>query len=187
MKKILILLIILSQLSIVNAQITISDVTMPKNVTLEGTKLSLNGAGLREKLWIDLYVAGLYVKTKTSDANTIINANEPASIKLEIVSSLISSKKMIDAVNEGFKKATNKNTASIKSYIEDFITAFKEEIKVGDVYDINYSPKKGVSVLKNNKLVKAVGGNLTFKKALFGIWLGKDPADDDLKDGMLGE
>jgi hypothetical protein len=94
---------------------------------------------------------------------------------------------MIDAVNEGFEKATNKNTAPIKSDIESFITAFKEEIKVGDVYDINYSPEKGVSVLKNNKLVKTVGGNLAFKKALFGIWLGEDPADDDLKDGMLGK
>jgi hypothetical protein len=84
MKKILILLIILLQLSVVNAQITISDVTMPKNVTIKGTTLSLNGAGLREKLWIDLYVAGLYIKTKTTNANTIINANEPISIKLKL-------------------------------------------------------------------------------------------------------
>ena len=27
---------------------------------------------------------------------------------------------------------------------------------------------------------------LEFKQALFGIWLGGNPADDDLKEGMLG-
>jgi len=27
---------------------------------------------------------------------------------------------------------------------------------------------------------------MEFKKALFGIWLGEEPADENLKQGMLG-
>ena len=33
--------------------------------------------------------------------------------------------------------------------------------------------------------VEAIEG-LDFKKAVFGIWLGKEPADSNLKEGMLG-
>ena len=39
-------------------------------------------------------------------------------------------------------------------------------------------------VYKNGKEVGVVEG-LDFKKALFAIWLGEDPADDDLKEAML--
>ena len=28
---------------------------------------------------------------------------------------------------------------------------------------------------------------IDFKKGLFGIWLGEDPADSDLKKGLLGQ
>ena len=37
---------------------------------------------------------------------------------------------------------------------------------------------------KNNKKVKTIKG-LKFKQAAFGIWLCDDPADKDLKEGML--
>jgi len=49
-----------------------------------------------------------------------------------------------------------------------------------------YVPGQGVQVSKNGELKTLVPG-LAFKEALFGIWLGKEPADDDLKDDMLGK
>ena len=39
---------------------------------------------------------------------------------------------------------------------------------------------------KNGNKKGSIAG-LEFKKALFGIWLGDKPADDDLKTGMLGK
>ena len=46
-------------------------------------------------------------------------------------------------------------------------------------YPIKFANKNGVK--------KGTIEGLDFKKALFGIWLGNKPADDDLKDGMLGK
>ena len=69
--------------------------------------------GVREKLWIDLYAGGLYLTKKSSDADAIMSANEPMAIKLHIVSKLISSDKMIEAVDEGFENSTNDNTAPL--------------------------------------------------------------------------
>jgi len=108
------------------------------------------------------------------------------SIKLHIVSKLISSDKMVDAVNEGFENATNGNTKSIDSEIEQFRSFFKEEIKKNDVFDIVYIPDTGVTAYKNGKELGTIKG-MNFKKALFGIWLSNRPADDDLKNSMLGK
>jgi len=187
MKKIILILFLGSLMFQAQAQITIGDVTMPKKVKVGTSVLTLKGAGVREKFWLDLYVAGLYVKSISKDAVSIINADEHISIKIHIVSSLITSKKMIDAVNEGFEKSTNKNTAPIQTQIDAFKDAFKDEIKVDDVFDIFYVPNKGTVVIKNGKLAGKMDGGLAFRKALFGIWIGNDPADNGLKDDLLGK
>lgn len=167
------------------AQMTIADITLPAKQEINGSTLSLNGGGLREKLWIDLYVGGLYVTTKTSDAKKIINADEAMNMHIEIVSGLITREKFLDAVNEGFENSTNGNTSKFAEEIPAFIAAFKDEIVKGDKIDISYTPKKGVVVWKNGKMLTSIRG-LEFKKALFAIWLGDKPADKNLMKGMLG-
>lgn len=168
-----------------NAQATISGVTLPATMKVKGTELVLNGGGIRKKLWIELYVGGLYIGEKSTDAKKIIEADEMMAMKLSITSKLITSDKMIEAVDEGFEKSTGGNTAPISSKIQLFKSAFSDAIVEKDVFDIVYIPGKGTSVFKNNNYVKTVSG-LDFKQALWGIWLGDEPADDGLKTGMLG-
>jgi hypothetical protein len=168
-----------------SAQITIEDVTLAPTFKAGDNSLSLNGGGLREKYFLDLYIGGLYVTTKTSDAQAIIDADEPMSIQLNIISDLITSEKMIASTEEGFEKSTDGKQEDLRKDIDLFMAAFKEEIKDGNVFDITYSPANGVEVFKNGTKTTTVG-DLAFKKALFGIWLCNDPADKDLKKGMLG-
>jgi len=168
------------------AQEEISGVTPAKTIEVGGQKLDFNGAGLREKFFLDLYVGALYVKTKSSDDKTIMNADESMAITLDIVSTLITSEKMIDAVDEGFVKSTKGNTAPFKDKIQSFKDAFKEEIVEGDHFVIVYVKGSGTEVHKNGKKIKTIEG-LDFKKALFGIWFCDEPADEDLKEGMLGK
>ncbi len=185
MKKTILLICCLISMGM-SAQTTISDVRLPQNETFSGQSLILNGAGTREKFWMDMYVGALYLDTKSSNAQQIMAAQKPMAIKLHIVSKLISSKRMIDAVNEGFENSTNKNTAPISSEIEKFKSFFSEEINKNDVFDIVYLPDSGVTVYKNGK-EKGVIKGMDFKKALFGIWLSNKPADKDLKEAMLGK
>ena len=149
-----------------------------------GHTLLLQGSGVREKLFLDLYVAGLYTKTPSHDADQIIRADEPMAISLHIVSSLISSEKMQNATMEGFEKATKNNIAPIKESIEAFIEVFKEPITKGDYYELIYTPQKGVEIFKNKEFKRAIEG-LAFKQALFGIWLGEEPAQESLKEDLL--
>ncbi|MCP9200143.1 chalcone isomerase family protein [Gramella sp. GC03-9] len=186
MKKVLFLMIAVMSINLSSAQTKVGGVSLPNNETFQGESLKLNGAGVREKLWIDLYAGGLYLANKSSNASTIMAANEPMAIKLHIVSKLISSDKMIEAVNDGFESSTNGNTAPLKSKIDKFKSFFMEEITKNDVFDIVYLPTKGVVAYKNDKELGTIEG-MEFKKALFGIWLSNNPADDDLKEAMLGK
>ncbi|WP_373056449.1 chalcone isomerase family protein [Zunongwangia sp. H14] len=186
MKKYLFFILALCSIAMAPAQTKIGGVVLPNSLNYGNNSLVLNGAGVREKLWIDLYAGGLYLSDKTSDANTILMANKPMAIKLHIISKLITSDKMLDAVNEGFENSTNGNTSHISEEIKKFQNLFKEEIKKNDVFDLIYNPGKGVIVLKNGEEKGIIKGE-EFKKALFGIWLANRPADDDLKEAMLGK
>lgn len=167
------------------AQTEISGVTPEKSIKVGDQNLVFNGAGLREKLFLDLYVGSLYLEAKSTDSKTIMSANNSMAITLDIVSDLITSEKMIDAINEGFENSTNGNTAALKPKIDAFKNAFKEEIKEGDDFIIYYTKAEGSVVVKNGKKIKSIEG-IDFKRALFGIWLCDEPADEDLKEGMLG-
>jgi hypothetical protein len=168
------------------AQTKINDISFPDTYTAGKDKLVLNGGGTREKYWMDMYVAGLYLTAKNKDAAGILDANSSMAIKINIVSSLITSSRMREAVEEGFRKSTGGKEEIYKDKIALFENAFSEEIKKGDVFDIVYAAET-VSIYKNNTLKAEVKGGMDFKKAVFGIWLGNDPADADLKDGMLGK
>lgn len=168
------------------AQYKISGIEMPYTLKSEQNTLVINGAGVREKYFMDMYVGGLYLKAKKSDAVAIMKADESMAIRLHIVSGLITSEKMTTAVDEGFKNSTGGNTSPLLSKINQFKDVFKEKINKGDVYDLIYEPAKGVSIIKNGKTAAVISG-LDFKMALFGIWLCDKPADTGLKKDMLGK
>ena len=168
------------------AQTEIAGVELPNTVQIETDEAEINGAGIREKFWIDLYAGGLYSTEKFSDADQVIKAKKPMGIKIHIVSKLISSKKMKDAVEEGFQNSTKENTDPLRDKIDKFISFFEDEIVKNDVFDIYYHPDSGVKVYKNDELKGSIKG-ASFKEALFGIWFCDEPADDDLKEAMLGK
>src|SRR5512140_2786267 len=84
----------------------IAGITMPDSFTAGDTPLVLNGAGVRTKLAISIYAGGLYLKMKSTAAAAIIDADEPMSIRLHIVSGLITPKDFEEATRDGFNRAT---------------------------------------------------------------------------------
>ena len=168
------------------AALTVEGVDVPDTYSAMDIELKLNGAGTRSKWFMDLYIGGLYVPETIDDGQAIINADEPQAITLHIISGMITSDKMKPATMEGFENSTGGDLAAIKDDVDAFLDVFSEEIKDGDVFDLVYLPGEGVRVLKNGK-ERATIGDLEFKKALFGIWLSDEPAQEDLKEKMLGQ
>ncbi len=163
----------------------IAGVEVPDTLLTGGKSLQLNGAGVRSKLFIDLYVGALYLTASNHDAAAIVAADEPMAIRLHIVSGLITSEKMEHATREGFDNATDGNTADIAEQIEEFVSVFREPIHEYDIYELIYTPSHFVEVYRNGELATTLLG-LPFKRAMFGIWLSEHPAQKSLKKKMLG-
>ncbi len=185
MKKITLLFFVIATILSTQAQTKIGDAVVPNQVTFSGEELVMNGGGLREKFFFDIYAGVLYLKGKNNKAASIASADETMAVKVHILSGLMSRKKMASALKSGFEKSTNNNTGPLKDRIEKFIGFVSEEIEVGQVFDMVYEKGKG-SVLYKNGVEKGYVEGLDFKKALFNIWLGNNPVDKGLKQEMLG-
>lgn len=172
-------------LSIPSFATEVGGIEIPEKYQVENKELALNGAGVREKFFFDLYVGSLYLTEKKQDPNAIISDDEMMALRLNIISDMITSEKMTNATLEGFENSTGGNMDPLKAQIDEFLATFEEEIKKGDEFEMVYVPNEGVKIYKNNKLAKTISG-LEFKKALFGIWLSDKPAQRSLKQDMLG-
>lgn len=184
MKNLLALLFIGLSVSLYAQNRTVAGETFASQLDVKGTKLIFNGAGLREKYKIDLYVAALYLPKQTTDANKVINGNEIQAINIKIVSNRVTREKFNETVKEGFDKVTEGKATDAQ--ISKFQGFFSAPIKKGDDIQIIYKPGKGTAVIINGSYKGLVEG-LEFKKALFSIWMGSNPADSGLKKEMLGK
>ncbi|HMV66488.1 MAG TPA: chalcone isomerase family protein [Myxococcota bacterium] len=163
---------------------TYAGVTMPDSVTSDGGQaLVLNGMGLREKFFFDIYVGGLYLPAKTTDASTAINQDVPKRIVMKFVYSKVTKQQMIDTFRENFQK--NPAAASLTSEIAKLEAAMDSDIVSGDQVVLDYVPGKGTTVIVKGTPKVTIPG-AAFMKALWTIYLGPSPAYGPLKDGMLG-
>lgn len=163
----------------------IGGVNLPDSLTVGKDTLVLNGAGLRKKFIIKVYACGLYLVKKNSGEKAILDADEPMAIRMNFIYKKVESDKLVDAWNEGFENG-GADIAPLKDKIAKFNSFFTADAKEGDVYDIKYVPGKGLDV-EINGAVKGTIPGLDFKKAVFAIWLGKEPPNESLKEGMLGK
>jgi len=164
--------------------IEVGDIDVGDKFSVEGHKLVLNGAGVRSKFFLDVYVAALYLPNQMTEASDIIDSDEAMAIRLFITSDMITSKRMADSTRDGFVRSTGGNLAPIETEVEELIKAFQEEIEKGDIFDLVYEPGQGVTVYRDGKAASNVKG-LEFKKALFGIWLSEDPIQKSLKKALV--
>lgn len=156
-----------------------------KKLQIEDNVLLLNGSGIRSKFFFDLYVAGLYLEKTSSDANRILSEDTPIAIRMFVLSDLITSDKLIKGTREGFNKSTQNKPEAFQNEIDSLLSAFQDAIKPDDIFDIAYLPNKGVKVFKNGLMIKEISSGSNFRNVLFGIWLGKDPAQESLKEALL--
>jgi hypothetical protein len=187
-KNVLIIVFLIMQFGVIFAQNQIEKdgVIVPKSMEFNNEKLVLNGYGTRSKAWLDLYVQALYLTVPSQDPQEILDSETEMAIRIEIISKLVSSKKLTKALENGFEKSCGDNLAIMQPKIDLFKNMLTDAIVDNDVFVLLYNPSEiAIEVYKNNLLKGKIPGS-DFKKALFGIWLSDNPADDDLKNELLG-
>lgn len=164
---------------------TLAGVSMPDSVTIETEALILNGLGLREKYWIDVYVAGLYLPQKMTDGNSVIQADVAKRIQVEFIYSAVPKEKMIAVLEENIAnnpQFSNETVESIRkcgSWMQDFTTS--------DVVTFDYLPATKTTTIYINGGVRGSVQSKEFMEAIFAMYVGKYPATEALKQGLLGK
>ena len=156
---------------------------MSDTITVEGKTLKLNGMGLRKKVMFKVYVAGLYVETPTKAPEAIISSDQVKRMDLHILRSLKASK-VTEAIEEGFEKNSKAQMPALKERLGKFSTMFSD-VKERDQILMTYVPGKGTSVSIRGTETGTVEGK-DFADALFSVWLGANPVQEDLKKALLG-
>jgi hypothetical protein len=163
---------------------TVAGVTLPETQQVGGKTLVLNGAGVRTKYMVKVYVAGLYLEQKSSDPGAIIKADAPKRIVMHFVHGA-SKSQMTDAFDESFKDNTPDARKTMKADIDQLLAAL-EPINSGDEMVYTYVPGTGTTLAINGKDKVTIAGP-AFGQVLFSVWLGPKPPNADLKKGMLGQ
>jgi hypothetical protein len=181
MRKVVLALACVCVLSMSLLAATLADVTLPDTITVNNQKLVLNGLGLRTKLFVKVYVGGLYVEKKTSDPAAIIQADAPKRVVMHFIYDP-SREQMVDSFKEGFESnAPGKFKADVEKWL-----AAQEALKKGDELVATYVPGTGTTLTIKGKDKLTVPG-LPFAQAVFSVWFGPKPPTADLKNGMLGK
>jgi len=163
---------------------SLAGITLPDTAQVGSSKLVLNGLGLRTKVIVKVYVAGLYVEQKSSDPNAIIKSDTPKQIVMKFLHGA-SKNQMADAFNESFNDNTPDAVKTMKPDIDRLIGAL-EPVNTGDQMVFTYVPGTGTTFAMNGKDKVTIAG-AAFGQVLMSVWLGPKPPNADLKKGLLGQ
>lgn len=163
----------------------LAGVAMPDEVVVDGLTLHLNGLGLREAtfLKVDVYVAGLYLEQPSSDAETILASTGAKRLVMEFVRK-VKRADIVAAWNEGFAKNSGDRLPAVQPGL-DRLNAWMPDFRKGDVLTLSYLEDRGVEVAINDEALGWIEGP-EFARGLWAIWLGPEPPNPGLKQGLLG-
>lgn len=157
-------------------------VKMSDTVSVEGKTLKLNGMGLRKKVVFKVYVAGLYLETPSPAGEAVILSDQIKRMQLSVLRSL-KSKQVTEAIEEGFEKNSKAQMGALKDRLGKF-GAMISDVVEGDQITMTYVPGKG-TIVSVKGADKGVIEGKDFADALFAVWLGPNPVQEDLKKALL--
>jgi hypothetical protein len=165
-------------------KVTVEGVDFKREVRVNDATLALRGYGLlRYMILIKAYVAAFYLPegVRSEDALTDV----PKLLEIEYFHPIIA---------PDFAKATSASISQNTSLVTyqglkpkiDELNALYRDIAPGDRYALTYTPGRGTTLSWNGQPLGTVAGR-EFAAALFGIWLGSNPLDTNLKRLLLGD
>jgi long-chain acyl-CoA synthetase len=165
----------------------VAGVKVDDSVRVGNSELLLNGAGLRSKLFIKVYVGALYVGgQKATTAAAIYDSPQPRRMIMRMLRDL-DADTLSSALDDGLKSNHSPAELSDLKTQADQLGGIMKGIgkaREGDTIAIDFSAD-GVAVSLNGEARGKVAGT-GFAKALLKVWLGDKPVDASLKKALLG-
>lgn len=167
----------------------VAGVKVAQSLKLAGTNLELNGVGVRYRGPFKVYAAALYTARKVESTEEFHAENGAKRMAITML-------REVDSTEMGrmFINGMLKNTPADKQgkVLPDLarmgeVFASHKRLLPGEQLVIDWLPGQGMQITVRGKLQNENFKSPEFFGALMNIWLGKSPADWQLKDALLGK
>jgi len=161
---------------------------VPDQDSVNGTALQLNGAGTRYKVIFKVYVAGLYLAQKANTPEMVVTQSGPKRLSVTMLRDIDAAelgKLLTRGIEDNMGKAAlSKLVPGLVRMGEIF--AAQKKLLAGDNFLIDWIPGTGTVITVKGVVQGEPFKEPEFFEALMSIWLGPKPADDKLKQALLG-
>lgn len=166
----------------------IAGVKLEEELQLDKHRLVLNGAGIRSKFVVDVYVVGLYLGKKVHTAEAVLADTGANRISIHLVRD-VSGRLFSDGLN--ISLLANQSEAEMKvldARVDKLLkfVATVPKLHKGEIVNLDYIPGLGTKIVING-IDKGYIEGLDFNRALLKIWLGKKPVKKSVKESLLGD
>lgn len=171
------------------AAVEVAGVKLEESVALQGSRVQLNGHGVRYKAIFKVYVAGLYLSRKAGTTDEVLAAPGPRRLSLTML-------RDIDATELGklFTRGVEDNSprAEMSRLVPGLIRmsqvfSDQKRLQSGDTVLLDWLPGTGLVLSVNGRALGEPFREPEFFNAMLRIWLGPNPADWRLKEALLGK
>lgn len=163
---------------------TLAGVNLPDKAEVKGQSLVLNGMGLRKKLFIKVYVGGLYLAQKEKSAAKVMADDVPRRMVMHFIYD-VSKDQMCEAWDEGLAQNTPNASADVKKAFTT-LCGWMEGVGKGHKLVLTYVPGEGTMVEVAGQAKGTLPGKAV-ADAILATWIGPDPGPgEDFKKAVLG-
>lgn len=153
-----------------------------------GQALSLNGVGLRTRVFFKVYAAGLYVPQKANSAAALLGQKGPRRMVIHMLRD-VDADTFATALMDGLKaNHTESQLAGLQTQIDAMQANLKSigAAKKGNVIHFEFTPEAGTRIVVDGQQKGSAIAGADFFTAVLRVWLGDKPVDADLKKGLVG-
>ncbi len=163
--------------------VEVSGVSLDPTVRVQDKTLSLNGYGIRKKLFFKVYIGSLYTARRVSTPAELLADPGDKLIRMNFLHSKVEKEKITGAFAEGFDN--NAPDVASSADAKTFLSFFTADFVKGDAVDLAIGAD-GAVVARHNGRVLGTVKSAKLANAILLIYVGPKPADESLKKGMLG-
>jgi hypothetical protein len=178
------LLLVLCLLALPAGAADVAGVTIDDKARVANTELALTGAGLRKRVFFQVYAIGLYVQDRKADPITQAGPKRVQIHMLRDVGAEQFNEALVDGIKANHSEAEAKSLERRLQQLAAIIGEVKEARK-GMVISLDWTGRQ-TQVTIDGKPAGAPIEGADFYRALLRIWLGDKPVQDDLKKSLLG-
>jgi Chalcone isomerase-like len=162
----------------------VAGIKLEDKTTVANADLTLTGAGLRKRLFFQVYAIGLYVQDRKADP---IVQPGPKRVHIHMLRD-VGAEQFTEALVDGIKaNHTEAEAKALEPRLKQLgaTMAQLKEAKSGMAIALEWTGKETLLAVDGKPAGAPIPGE-DFYRALLRIWLGENPVQDELKKALAG-